>query len=232
MTRLAPTYPTVEQNDKKRAVTKIKSAGKKRRAQPKEVRREQLIQATINCIARTGLSGVTMARVTSEAGLSLGIANLHFETKDKLLLETLKYVSDEYNRGQQAILIEQTFPSLSAQMDALLAFDFSRAVTDKNKAAVWYAFLGEAKSRPTYQHICSRQDSIAEAALTALFQAVIEEGEYQGADAALLASGYISLVDGLCLNSLVSPRRLPRSKALKTARHCLASAFPKHIKLE
>ena len=50
-----------------------KAANKNRRALPKEVRKEQLIQATIKCIAKHGLSGVTMARVTQEAGLSLGI---------------------------------------------------------------------------------------------------------------------------------------------------------------
>ena len=204
---------------------------KKRRAQPKEVRKEQLIRATMKCIAENGLSGVTMARVTSEAGLSLGIANLHFESKEKLLLETLEYVTNEYSREQRAIFDSDSYPSLAAKIEALLEFDFSSAVTDKNKMAVWFAFLGEAKSRPTYQRICSRQDSVSEAEMTALLQATIDEGGYSGADAALIAAGYISLVDGLWLNTLVAPRRLPRKKARLSARHYLASAFPKHIML-
>ncbi len=204
---------------------------KKRRAQPKEVRKEQLIRATMKCIAENGLSGVTMARVTSEAGLSLGIANLHFESKEKLLLETLEYVTNEYSHEQRAIFDNDSYPSLAAKIEALLEFDFSSAVTDKNKMAVWFAFLGEAKSRPTYQRICSRQDSVSEAEMTALFQATIDEGGYSGADAALIAAGYISLVDGLWLNTLVAPRRLPRKKARLAARHYLASAFPKHIML-
>ena len=204
----------------------------KRRAQPKEVRKEQLIRATMKCIARTGLSGVTMARVTSEAGLSLGIANLHFESKDKLLLETLEYVTAEYSRGQRAILESTEFPTLADKIEALLAFDFSTAVTDKNKLAVWFAFLGEAQSRPTYQRICSRQDSASEADITALFQAVIDEAGYPDTDAGLLAAGYISLVDGLWLNALVAPRRLPRTRARRAARHYLSNAFPAHISMD
>ena len=203
-----------------------------RRALPKEVRKEQLIRATVKCIARHGLSGVTMARVTQEAGLSLGIANLHFKSKEKLLLETLKYVTDEYGSGQAAILEDQTFPTIAAKIEALLDFDFSAGVIDKNKLAVWFAFLGEAKSRPTYQRICSRQDSVAEEKVTTLFQQAIDEAGYSHTDAALLSSGYISLVDGLWLNNLVAPRRLSRKKAHRAARHYLASAFPQHIFLD
>ena len=207
----------------------IKKNGIKLRAQPKEVRKDQLIRATMKCIARTGLSGVTMARVTTEAGLSLGIANLHFQSKEKLLLETLEFVTAEYSRGQLEILESDNYPSVAAQLEALLEFDFSTAVTNKDKMAVWFAFLGEAKSRPTYQRICSRQDSVSEKKMSALFQSAIDEAGYENADAGLIAAGYISLVDGLWLNTLVAPRRLPRNKAHRVARHYLASAFPQHI---
>jgi len=206
-----------------------KTANKSRRAQPREVRREQLIQATIKCIARHGLSGVTMGRVTKEAGLSMGIANLHFESKEKLLLDTLRLVTEEYAAGQAAILSDEDYPSTAARLEALLEFDFSQTVGDKNKLAVWFAFLGEAKSRPTYQRICSRQDSVAEEKITALFRLALDEAGDKTADAGLLAAGYIALVDGLWLNSLVDPRRLPWKKARSAARQFLASAFPQHI---
>ena len=53
---------------------------KRRQIRPKAERRQQLIDATIRCIAQHGLSAVTMQMVTREAGLSVGIANLHFES--------------------------------------------------------------------------------------------------------------------------------------------------------
>lgn len=209
-----------------------KAADKNRRALPKAVRKEQLIQATIKCIAKHGLSGVTMARVTREAGLSMGIANLHFESKDKLLLETLQHVTSEYAAGQTAILNNDDLPSTAARIEAILEFDFSPSVIEKNKLAVWFAFLGEAKSRPTYQRACSRQDSASEACITALFQSALDEARNKHADAGLIAAGYIALVDGLWLNALVDPRRLPWKKAYRAARHYLASAFPEHIHLD
>lgn len=209
-----------------------RTAKNTRRALPKEVRKEQLIQATVRCIAKHGLSGVTMALVTGEAGLSMGIANLHFKSKDKLLLETLQFVTEEYAQGQNAILDSDTVASTADKIAALLEFDFSPGVTEKNKLAVWFAFLGEARSRPTYRRICSRQDAKADEKIAALFQRALDEAGDKKADAALLASGYIALVDGLWLNSLVDPRRLPWKKAYRSARHYLASAFPQHISLD
>lgn len=203
-----------------------------RRNQPKEVRREQLIRATMKCIARNGLSGTTMAQVTQQAGLSMGIANLHFQSKEKLLTETLKFVTDEYNRGQDAILNSDDYPSLADKTEALLAFDFSPRVTQRNKLAVWYAFWGEAKSRPTYQRICNHTDALSNDAISGLFQAMIDEGGYSNTDAELLATGYTALIDGLWLDLLVAPRQVNREKAYRVARHYLASAFPRHIQLE
>ena len=61
-------------------------APRKSRTEPKEKRRSQLILATIRSIARHGLSDTTVSTVSSEAGLSQGIINLHFQSKEKLLL--------------------------------------------------------------------------------------------------------------------------------------------------
>ena len=199
-----------------------------RRVLPKRVRKEQLIKATMKCIANHGLSGTTMALVTKEAGLSLGIANLHFESKEKLLVATLQHVTEEYNRGQTKILDSNL--TVAGRMEAILQFDFSSKVATSDKVAVWFAFWGEAKSRPTYQKICSNTDFTAEDALCALFNHAIEESSYVDSNAAIIASGYTALVDGLWLNMLIAPKHLSRKQALQVARDYLATAFPHHIK--
>ena len=45
-------------------------------------------------IASEGLTGVTMAKVAEQAGLSRGIGNFHFQSKEQLLLETLSTLSE------------------------------------------------------------------------------------------------------------------------------------------
>lgn len=203
-----------------------------RRALPKEVRRKQLIQATMDSIAENGLSGTTMATVTQKAGLSMGIANLHFESKEKMLTETLQYVTDEYSNGQMDILTSGKYITVAEKIQAILAFDLSPKVLQKSKLAVWVAFWGEAKARPTYQKIRTLADIQSESAFRELFQAAIDEGGYVNTDADLLARGYTALVDGLWLDLLVAPKQFNRKKAMKIARHYLATAFPKHIQLD
>ena len=95
-------------------------------------RRLQLIDATIRCIAQHGLSATTMQLVTREAGLSLGIANLHFQSKENLLAETLRHVTREYNDGLLAILTPENSTSdgcLADTLERLLDFQLSHGVT-------------------------------------------------------------------------------------------------------
>lgn len=204
----------------------------KKRIRSKEVRREQLIHATMKCIAESGLSGTTMARVTQTAGLSLGIANLHFESKEKLLTETLRKLADEYANGHHEILNNTKYETVSDKLQALLDFNFSPKITQKTKLAVWFAFCGEAKSRPTYQRICSRSDVQAGTAIHDLFKRAITEGNYKNAELDVIASGYTALIDGLWLELLVAPGKTSKAKAKRIALHYLASAFPKHIQFK
>ncbi|WP_339670494.1 TetR family transcriptional regulator C-terminal domain-containing protein [Dasania marina] len=204
---------------------------RKRRAMPKQDRRIQLIKATISCIANKGLSNITMADITTEAGLSLGIVNLHFQSKNNLLVETLRFVVDEYNEGQAKILKKRSSKTTQEILEDHLAFDFSAKVCQKDKLAVWFGFWGEAKTRPTYQKICTESDNATELSITALFEEVIQEGKYSLADAATITKGYTAIVEGLWLDLLIAPGAFNRKNANQVARTYLAVMFPKHISL-
>jgi TetR/AcrR family transcriptional repressor of bet genes len=211
------------------AHTASDSSGKRRQIRPKAERRQQLIDATIRCIAQHGLSAVTMQMVTSDAGLSAGIANLHFESKDNLLKETLRFVAEEYHHGQIKIMEGSDIPDLGERLGALLDFQLGRGVTQRQKMSVWFAYYGEAGARPVYQKIVSTVDRLAAQKLEALFTAIIREGDYCDVDARELATGYSALIDGLHLGLLVTPRELSKRRARAVARAFLRRAFPQHI---
>src|SRR5436190_24079044 len=85
----------------------------------KDVRRQQLIEATIDVMARKGYAGTTMADVAKQAGLSSGIVNFHFETKENLLAETLKMLSDEYRGNWQKALADTIGLPPAKRLEAL-----------------------------------------------------------------------------------------------------------------
>ncbi len=201
------------------------------RSMPKQARRRQLIEATIKCIAEKGLSGTTMADVTQQAGLSMGIVNLHFETKEKLLIETLRFISTEYTSGLNKIFNNEKL-SVEEKIASHVSFDFSRKITDRNKIAVWFAFWGETKSTPTYLTICASYIQEIAANLTKLFTELKIKGNYENVNPELVCVCYTALSDGLWLDLLVTPGGLKPTQAKRVAMHYLGTQFYNHFSPE
>src|SRR5262249_4509982 len=108
----------------------------------------QLIEATLDSLARHGYSQTTMGIVAKRAGLSQGIVNFHFDSKEKLLIETLRQLSDEYRAHWRAAL-EAAGPSPALRLRALGGADVRQKAGTPRKPAAWCAFGGEPQPRPT-----------------------------------------------------------------------------------
>jgi TetR/AcrR family transcriptional repressor of bet genes len=200
----------------------------KRRTASKEKRRLQLIRATIRSIAKRGLSETTIATVAGEAKLSQGIINLHFQSKDRLMVATLRYVADEYREVWQSAL-ERTGPESAERLAALVEADFAKKVCDRNKIAVWFAFWGESKSRPTYRKICAENDEQYDDMLASLCVAIVDEGPYPSVDPQAVATGLSAMSEGLWLDLLINPKAMNPGLARDVSFAYLANVFPKHF---
>ena len=211
----------------RRTVARRKSEPRRRTAPPAE-RREQLIRATIRCVATRGLADTTIATVAREAGLSQGIINLHFQTKERLLTETLRYLADEY-RNACRVAAEQAEASPVAGLAAMVELDFRRSICERDKLAVWFAFWGERRFRPTYRRICAERDRSYDDMVRRMCARLCEEGGYPERDAALVADGLSALTDGLWLDLLVRPDSMTRGLARRITLTYLADAFPRHF---
>ena len=67
--------------------------------------RQRILAAAADCIVRDGLAQVRMASIARAAGVSAGLLHYHFDTKELLFGEVLKYshgVSMELNRRVMA----------------------------------------------------------------------------------------------------------------------------------
>ena len=200
-----------------------------KRTAAKGVRRRQLIEATIESIAKHGLGDTTLAHISNAAGLSQGIVNLHFTSKEILLTETLKYLRDEYELAWKSAL-EKCEGGPAAQLASLLRADYQAGVANVKKLAVWFAFWGEAKSRPTYQKICQDREHEYTKALEKILERLLEQDANSDINPIEQAKGIMAMADGLSLNMLISARTLKRSDAEKIMMQYLAQTFPKHRK--
>lgn len=208
--------------------TRKRAAIAGRRTAAPEARRQQLIEATIRCVANRGLAETTISTVAREAGLSQGIINLHFKSKDGLLTATLRYIADEYRAAcMQATAVAEVSPAKGLQ--SLVDLCFSRSICNREKLALWFAFWGERKFRPTYRRICAARDKANDDLVRLMCTRLSEQGDYANVDPILVANGLSALTDGLWLDLLVRPESMNRETALRITRSYLADAFPRHF---
>ena len=172
-----------------------------------------------------------MATVSSEAGLSQGIINLHFQSKERLLVETLRLIGEEYRLAWEKALAEAGESPVD-KLRALVAVDFTPAVCHRNTLAVWFAFWAESKSRPTYRKICADRDKSYRREIVRVCAQLIEQGNYTDLEAEDVGACLSSLSAGCWLDLLIRPRSMNREKAMRLCLSYLAATFPRHFKHE
>ncbi len=205
----------------------IAVAKSNRRALSKERRRQQLIDATIKCISKKGLGSLTLADVAHEAGLSQGIVNLHFNSKDNLLSETLRFLVEDYD-AEFMQTIEESPPQAAATLLSLMEMYLKPAICERKKLAVWFAFWGEVKTVPTYQKICAAYDDKYSDIIHDLCERIVGEGGYADVDAKIVTDALSALTDGLWLSCLINPKSFDRGQAFKSIYSYLRAVFPEH----
>jgi phenylpropionate dioxygenase-like ring-hydroxylating dioxygenase large terminal subunit/AcrR family transcriptional regulator len=185
-----------------------------------------LINATVAAISRHGLSSLTSAKIAGMAGHTAATNNLHFGSKETLLLTTLREVSEEFAQVMEAVLAETAgdpWRSLLGLIDASL----SPRLSDSRKIAVWYAFLAESNARDDYQRICGERDAAYNQSLTRMCRELIEAhaGEPRP-DADAVALGLAGLIDQLWQSILFEGDDYDREAGKRQCRAYLASVFP------
>jgi len=174
------------------------------------------------------MGSTTLGDVAREAGLSQGIVNLHFESKDNLLKETLRSLAGEY-RERFDKAVDKSGPHAADKLRAVMELDLGTTICNQRKLAVWFAFWGEVKSRPTYRRLCDEWDQRYEKVVAALCEELIADGDYRNVEAITIAYGISSMINGLWLSCLISPQTWDRKNAMGAIMSYLGNAFPKHF---
>lgn len=198
-----------------------------RRKASREERRQQFIDATIATIARSGYARTTLTDVAREAGLSHGLVIFHFESKEKLLTETLLFLSNEY-RDNWLAAFDAAPDRPAARLEAVIRADFNDCVAAPGRLAAWSAFWGESQVRPLYQRECGANDREYAERIEALCRQIDAEGGYR-LDVALTAKAIRVLLEGLWLDLMTSEGSADRTEAIRTALHQAAAFFPRHF---
>lgn len=198
------------------------------RSKRRDQTRKDLIAATVDSIATQGFAETTLEKVSKRAGVSRGLVNFHFVSKEKLLIETLEQLSEEYAASWKKALARAEDDPI-AQLVALIESDFHPRVCTRKKVAVWYAFLGEARSRPTYTSVCQVWDRNFSKVMESSCEKVAKLGNYTNIDHVVVARGLGALIDSLWRDLMLSSKNFSRENSKAMCFSYLANAFPDHF---
>ncbi len=194
---------------------------------PRDERRVQLIEATIATMGKHGYARTTMSEVAKVAGLSHGLVNFHFASKENLLLETLLYLAEEYRLNWTSALAAAG-SSAAEQINAMLLADFDPRICTSDRLSAWCSFWGEAQSRPIYQEHCGSNDQIYKDTLDALCGRMLSEHAYIG-NSTRISRVLRVTVEGVWLDMMTLSEPYALQEALATVMTTTAAFFPRHF---
>ncbi|UUN25303.1 TetR/AcrR family transcriptional regulator [Streptomyces sp. FIT100] len=158
-------------------------------------RRELLANALMNLAAARGLEGVSLRHVATEAGVSTGMVQHYFRTKDEMMTFALGMVMDRIRERSQAAAVPNSPRELvRALLLQVLPLDEPRRLENH----VVLAFLAYAAVKPS---IASglREDA---AAMRTFLADQLRAAGADRADPERAAAGLLALVDGLGMQLL------------------------------
>lgn len=176
------------------------------RANVKDKRKAQLIAAALESIAKRGLMETTITHISKGAGMSRGIINFYFASKEMLLRETLKTLIDEYE-AEWAEAIAKTGDEGRAKLDALIAAHFNKKLCSARRLNVMSAFWGHAASQSAYRNQLEAADAKIETVLTSALAHTLGGSLEEAKNA---ATQLHALIRGLWLNFMLNPRDVAR----------------------
>jgi len=184
------------------------------RANVKDKRKLQLINATIDSIAKRGLTETTITHISKGAGMSRGIINFYFNSKEMMMRDVLSSLLEDVEVIWQEELEKPGLDS-KAKLQVLVRALFDRKVCSPKRLNVLSAFWGHAASHDEYRQLIDESDAKLQSTIAALWQDVAPAGY----NAEHFSRQLHAMIRGMWLSYLMAPKNVDRDDL---ANECLA----------
>jgi len=167
-----------------------------------EVRRAMLIEATTRSIAKHGYASTTIERICEEAGVSRGLVNHHFGSKEELILQSYQQLCSDWAYYTKDMVDESSEPELALR--AAVERNFDPKLFKREYLSIW---LGFWSAIPKSAELRKADRALYKMDLQ-IFQRLFERlAAKRGLklDARLQAIGLMALIEGLWLQWSLDP---------------------------
>lgn len=166
-------------------------------------RRQELIAAAIRCLGEGGMSAFTIDRIRNEAGVSRGLINHYFGSKDDLLTSAYETMTD-YLADASRVISAGNSASPLKQLTMLVEASFDPEAFDRSSLKAWLTLWGELSTNGQLQALHRKRYSAYRDGLIEAITAIAGDRQRE-VDARSLALALIALIDGLWLEWCIDP---------------------------
>lgn len=173
-----------------------------------DVRRAEIIHATIRQIEERGTALLRIADVAADLGVSPALIVYHFQTKDQLIADTFASAAQR-DLDKLAQLTEETG---SARERLTVALNWYAPTGRAEGWRLWIEGWAEGMRQPTLQKVGAEFDLAWRAALISIIEGGVAAGEFDTQDPRGAAWRITALLDGLAVQVIVHDGLITREE--------------------
>ncbi|MGF7161664.1 AcrR family transcriptional regulator [Rhodoligotrophos appendicifer] len=186
--------------------------GKFERKLPED-RRRSLIAATLKCLAEEGHAGLSVRKISSRAGISVGLINHHYPSKEALIAQAYETLASALLEAVREVVAEAG-QDPRGRVTAFFRASFAKPALDHGVLRCWIVFWGMIDESPLLAQIHDRTYGDYRAFIEQLLQALAVDWAASAFDVRLAAIGLSALLDGLWLEWCLNPRTFSTEEAV------------------
>ncbi|GGQ73259.1 transcriptional regulator [Streptomyces flaveolus] len=187
------------------------------------IARERMLEEAMRAIAEHGLADLTMSALAERLGTSGGHILYYFGSKDRLLLEALRWSEDRLTEERRALLSRRT--TIHRRLDAFLELYLPEGPRD-SRWMLWVELWARAAGNGDLTQAQEEIDLAWQEDLERLLARGVRQGRFglPEEEVPAAADELLALLDGLSTRVVLGLRGVTREGALHTARRAARNA--------
>lgn len=173
-----------------------------------DIRKPQLVQATMAVIDRVGLQSASISLISKEAGVSSGIINHYFGGKHGLLEETMREILRQLSSTVTQKLNQLPKEAHQQRINAIIDGNFVGYQAENKVAKTWLAFWSYSVHDPELKRLQRVNEKRLLSHLKIELKNLFENDQAQ-----IIAHGIAALIDGIWLRGTLNPQGIDAEKA-------------------
>lgn len=166
-------------------------------------RKNQIVQATVECITKHGYHNFSMQDVARKAGVSKGIIHYYFLNKDDLMMSVLDKVASDIELILQEEMQTEQDPLRKLEIFIEVSMDVVRNTREYYQVNM--DFWTQINQKEAVRVVISNHYKKFRKTCQKILQEGIEQGVFQAIDPHEYASFILALIDGISLQWLFDP---------------------------